>query len=73
MQEGEIILVELMNEGTACWRPVSATRRSESTYQIQGPIPEDEEWQFRPGDTVKCVSRRFQDGSTGLVATELSE
>jgi hypothetical protein len=72
MQENEFIFVGLMDEGTLCWRPVPAVRKSGAIFELLGPVPEDEDWQFRPGDTVKCVSRKFQDGTTGLVAFELA-
>jgi hypothetical protein len=73
MRENAVIFVGLMNEGTLCWKPVPAIRKYGATYELQGSVPEDEDWQFRPGDTVKCVSRQFQDGTTGLVAFEIVE
>ena len=73
MPDNAVIFVGLMNEGTLCWIPVPAVRKSGVTYELQGSVPEDQDWQFRPGDTVKCVSRQFQDGTTGLIAFELVE
>jgi hypothetical protein len=64
------IYVTLLNEGTDCWRPVKAERVSEDLFQITGSRPEDEQWEFQPGQTVRCCERAFQNGK-GLVAVEL--
>lgn len=63
------IYVELLDEGTDCWRPVSAERLSVGVYRIVGTKPEDEIWRFQPGDVVRCKERQFSEGS-GLVAYE---
>jgi hypothetical protein len=64
------IYVALLNEGTDCWRPVKAERVSEGLFHIADSRPEDEEWAFQPGQTVRCCERAFQNGK-GLVAVEL--
>lgn len=64
-----IIYVALLNEGTACWRPVLASPISDDLFQIVDPQPEDEEWEFKTGQIVRCKQGTFQDGS-GLVAFE---
>jgi hypothetical protein len=68
-QERVTIFVELLEEGTECWRPVSAERLSEDTYRIVDAVPEDEVWQFQPGEIVRCKPRVFSDG-IGLTAFE---
>jgi len=65
-----IIFVELLGEGTACWRPVRADHREADLYSIIGDKPDDEVWAFSTGDTVKCRTQTFQSGGSGLVAFE---
>ena len=66
------IYISLMNEGTSCWRPIQAIEIGENTFEIPLDIvvPEDEEWEFKPGARVKCRDKQFQDGTTGLIAYE---
>ena len=63
------IYVALLNEGTDCWRPVRAEVVSEGLFRITDSQPEDEEWEFRPGEIVRCREAAFQDGER-LVAFE---
>ena len=63
------IYVELLDEGTNCWRPVSAERLSADTYRIVDTVPEGESWLFQPGEVVRCKERLFDDAS-GLAAFE---
>jgi hypothetical protein len=64
------IFVQLLNEGSDCWRPVSATERGDGVFEILGIIPAGEEWQYGPGMQVRCIERVFADGSTGLIASQ---
>jgi hypothetical protein len=64
------IFVELLDEGTGCWRPVAAQRLGSNLFLIVGTIPQEEVWQFQPGQTVRCAEHTFSDGSRGLVAVE---
>jgi hypothetical protein len=61
------IYVELLNEGTSCWRPVEADALGDGRFRIVSPQNDDEEWQFHSGDIVECRQHQFQDGA-GLVA-----
>ena len=65
------IFVQLLNEGTDCWRPANARER-EGVFEILGIMPAGEEWQFAPGKRVLCRPKLFADGSTALVAFELA-
>jgi hypothetical protein len=49
------IFVRLLNEGTDCWRPVSATERGDGVLEILGVIPAGEECQYGPGMQVRCI------------------
>jgi len=67
------IYISLLKEGTTVWRPVKAKKLEENKYEIIGIDnynPDDEEWQFLPGDIVKCETRKFTEGKSGLVAIE---
>ncbi len=65
------VYIELMNEGTGCWRPVEAKDLGDGRFQITGSQPEDEDWRFKPGDIIECRQKRFQD-SLCLVAYKLA-
>jgi hypothetical protein len=65
------IYVELLEEGTTCWRPVNAEQVDGELYRVVGKKPEDEVWPFSTGDIVKCKKRTFQSG-LGLLAHEKS-
>ena len=66
----QTIYVELLHEGTTCWRPVLAERVGESQYRIVGERDDDESWAFKPGDVVNCKVHVFASGGSGLVAFE---
>jgi hypothetical protein len=61
------IYVELLNEGTSCWRPVEAIPLADGRFQITALQSDEENWEFRPGDIVECELKHFQNGF-GLVA-----
>jgi len=68
--DNSVVFVRLLDEGTDVWRPVPATRLSETTYRLSvAPIPGDETWSFQPGDVV-VAEHRIKDGapSSELVA-----
>ena len=61
------IYVELLDEGTICWRPVEANELGDGRFQIIQSQPPDEKWNFHSGDIVECRQHQFQSGA-GLVA-----
>ena len=63
------IYVELLEDGTKCWRPLQAEYIDGELYRIVSEKPEDEVWPFSIGDIVKCREHAFQDG-IGLLAYE---
>lgn len=65
------IYVYLLDEGTDCWRPVSAEHIRDDVYQISGeaPDPENEKWEFLPGAVVRCRQQKLSGGEC-LVACE---
>lgn len=65
------IHVYLLDEGTDCWRPVSAEHIRDDVYRIVGepPDPEDEKWEYLPGAFVRCRQQTLSGGDC-LVAYE---
>ena len=62
------IHVQLLGEGTPVWRPARALHLSGSIFELLGPQPEDEDWQFKPGQVVECQVQAFGGNDSGLVA-----
>lgn len=58
------IYVYLIDEGVDVWRPVQAVQLSEGLFRIDpdSEVPDTEQWQFQPGQTVRCRRRRFENG-----------
>lgn len=67
------VFMPLLNEGTDVWRPVKATLISPNTYRIDGEMPDDQEWTFRPGAVVRCVEKAFAGGNVGLTVVRLAK
>jgi hypothetical protein len=63
------IHVELLDEGTLVWRPVSATWIKDKIFKIKGTIPEGETWAFQPGEIVECHERELL--SSGLATKKI--
>jgi len=73
----EKICIEMLDEGSSCFRQVPATKLSANTYLVHGEDlhdPDDEEWEFLPGTIVRVEEKvlRNADGSPSrnLVAVE---
>ena len=69
------IFVFLPDEAVSVWRPVQAIQKGNDLYQIPKTtiVPEDETWQFLPGDIVRCREQQSEDGKKMLVAFEKVE
>ena len=65
-----VIYVALVHEGTTVWRPVAARPLGSELFRIvsENPEPNDEQWEFVSGSTVRCERRDF-GGHSELVAT----
>ncbi len=66
-----VLLMPLLNEGTDVWRPVDVTPLKNGTYQIIGPMPDDEQWAFAPGSIVTSRPKCF-NGEEMTVAVSLA-
>jgi hypothetical protein len=64
------IHVELLEEGTPCWRLVEAQYLGSELCRITSDKPDDEVGAFSAGGVVKCIMKKFQAGSPELVAYE---
>lgn len=69
MSESATIYVGLLDEGVDCWRPVRARHVGADLYRIADCIPDDEVWEFQPGQVVRCREHKFQNDH-GLLAFE---
>jgi hypothetical protein len=68
MTERVQIHIRLLDEAVPVWRPVAAEHVGGDQYRVLGQIPEDEVWEFQPGDLVRCRLQSFADNQTGLIA-----
>jgi hypothetical protein len=68
MNRAQRVYVALIDEGVEVWRPVNATHVQEDAYVLGGRVPDDEAWEFQPGELVRCRERTLSDGATALVA-----
>ena len=50
------IYVYLPDEGVQVWRPVEAEPVGDG-FRIVSECPDDEQWEFQPGDVVRCEMR----------------
>jgi len=62
------IYVKLLDEDVDVWRPVEAEDLGQECFHIVGPAePRHEDWQFKPGETVRCEVQ-YVHGAESLVA-----
>ena len=75
LSEPVTIFVALLDEGIDVWRPVQARPLDQGLFRIIGVEADtsDETWQFPPGAIVKCSSKQFSDGQSGMIAVEQVE
>ena len=64
-----MIYVSLVGEGLNVLRSVRAEHLGRDFYKIIDIMPEGEEWQFQPGQVVRCKKKTLSSGKA-LVATE---
>ena len=65
------IYVALVNEGVTVWRPVLAEQVEEDCWRLLGAQPTDEEWQFQPGEVVRC-EKQTRGGTLRMVAVSVA-
>jgi hypothetical protein len=64
------IFVFMPEEAVETWRPVDAQALGPGIYRIvsPNPDPDDEVWEFKFGDVVRCEERTIEGGERRLVA-----
>lgn len=63
----QTIHIRLLDEAVDVWRPAQAVSLGADLYRVsEQAVPEDEAWEFLPGDEV--VTRHRVDGSGSFVA-----
>ena len=67
------VYVRLLDEGVDVWRPVQAKFVEGDVYELSGPVPEEERWEYAPGSRVRCRMREFEGGTLGLVVVGAAE
>ncbi|MCJ9670258.1 hypothetical protein MOV61_09330 [Neorhizobium sp. BETTINA12A] len=68
-----VIHVKLTDEPVPVWRPVEATKNPDGSYLITPQtIPDFEEWEFLPGDSVAVEERNNEQGRY-FIATRLRD
>lgn len=63
------ICVRLLN-GVGVWRPVQAEQIADGVYRIVEGAPPGEQWEFWPGEAVRCRRQRIMDSAEAMVAYE---
>jgi hypothetical protein len=58
----EIIYVQLLEEGTRCYRPVKAIKLNNDLFMILDKPGDDEVWEFQFNDIVQCSKTKLSDG-----------
>jgi len=70
------IYIQLLNEGSVAFRPVSAYEIEENVYIIDGSEcynPDDEEWEFLPNMRVFVEKKYLSGGIVYVAIKELKE
>lgn len=65
-----LVYVRLLGEGTSVYRPAHAETRAQGVVRLLCPEdydPDGEDWEFKPGATVRVELRSLSDGEV-LVA-----
>jgi len=65
---GETIYVELLGEGVTVFRPVTAVRQPDGSFELPSSSPPDEQWAFLPGSRVECELRDLDQAQPVLLA-----
>lgn len=64
------IYVNLLNEGLNMMRAVAAQDMGHGFYLIVEPMPEDETWEYRTGQVVRCQKKSLANGKHLVAVAE---
>jgi len=62
MGQPQQIYVALLDEGVKPYRPVMAEPIGPMIFRLLGPVPDDEKWEFQPGELVRCEEKWLSEG-----------
>lgn len=71
----QTIYVQLLGEGTVCYRPIQGELVRRGIYKIlptEDYDPEDEKWEFKPDSIVECEEKLLSIGKV-FVAVKLAQ
>lgn len=60
--------VRLLGLGEEQWRIARGIPVGENVYELLGPIPAGEQWEFQPGQMVECEEVVLFFGDYGMLA-----
>ena len=66
------IYVQLLNEGTTCYRPTTAISTGGELYKLEPTVgydPDDETWEFLPGSVVAIEERTLSSGTVKVAVS----
>ena len=68
MIERVAVYVELLDEGTQCWRPTSAVKVSGNVFVLtnENHDPDTEKWSVLPGSLITIEQQQTTNGSFGV-------
>lgn len=61
----------LDNEPEESWSMVAVRDLYNGTFEVRGPMPDNEKWRFPPGSIIKCTTET-EDGEDFVVASSLA-
>lgn len=67
----ETLYVRLVDEAVDMWRPVEGFAIDKRLYRIAAEqhVPDDERWEFGPGEIVAVVTRDFEGTMRKIVVS----
>jgi hypothetical protein len=74
--EPTVVYVQLLGEGTVVFRPVPAEPSGENVVRLLVPDdydPEDEDWEFKPGATVRVEPRSLSEGEVLVAVSRVDD
>jgi hypothetical protein len=65
------IYVEVIGGGISFLRSVKAVHIARDIYRIEDVMPEQEQWRYQPGQTVRCKKRKLSSGKALVAYQEI--
>jgi hypothetical protein len=71
-----VVYVQLLGEGTVVYRPAPAESLGANLVRLlmpEGYDPDDEDWEFKPGTTVRVEPRSLSEGEVLAAVSRVEE